>query len=1141
MYKIFTHPAGGCNARVFYKFFRIMKLTWLLIIIAILQVSAKTLAQTVSINVKNTELEKVLVQIQQQSGYNFLYDDQLLAVAKPVSLSISRVTITEALDKCLANQPINYVINNKTITLKPKLLAPKGLLPPLIKINGKIIDSKGLTLPGVSIRVKGTAVAAAADADGNYTINADANAVLTFTSIGFITQEVAVKGRATINITLLEDTKGLEEVVVVGFGQQRKVNLTGAVSSVKGSELRENPTASLQNTLSGKLPGFFSQQRTGQPGTDGAAFFIRGTSSFATTATPIILVDDIEFSYDQFARLDPNEIESVSILKDAATTAIYGIKGANGVVLVTTRRGQVGPPKITLRTEAGAQEPTRVTKYLDSYNTALLRNQAIANDVANNILPATTQPEFTAADLEHFRTGDDPYGHPNVDWYHTLFKDNSIQWRNNIDISGGTQKTKYFVSLGSVWQNGMLRNFGDQSELNNSFYYNRYNYRSNLDIDVNKTLSVRFDLYGNVGETNNPNVPGPFSRNDVFFEVSGYAHLPPYGYPVYNPDGSYGFSNGRIRDNINNVVGRLSLDGYQRDYENNMNMVFNVTQKLDAITKGLSIKANVSYASSQISHRDETRDQFPSFIYNPTTNVYTPRDVSIFRIQKYRLTYDSGDMTRALTTQLILNYDRTFGDHHFYALGLANQQTKTYPSTNRDYDYIPENYRGFTGRVGYDYKHKYLLEFNAGYNGSDRFQSDHQYGFFPAVSAGWNIAEEKFIKNNFLFLDQLKIRGSYGTVGNDQIGSTNQYIYQQIYTRNGTTSFGTTHTAYSGIIEGQLGNDDVTWEKERKADIGLDFTLWGGKLGGTIDYFDNYRYDILTPRNGVSSIFGQTLPVMNVGQVSNKGYEVELTHNNRINKNLSYYIKANVSYARNKILYQDEAEPAYPWLKATGHSIGSIAVYSFDGFYKDAADVANSAKPPGVDVHPGDIKYKDLNGDGIIDPYDKSYIGYPNLPNTNYGLTLGVTWKGISVSAMLQGAANFNVRARSEGIDAFLSNLQPIHQQSWTPALGNSALYPRLSTAITGLNSSNDYPSDFWLVSGNYLRLKTAEIAYSLPKQWMQKLHLQTVKIYVNGYNLITWSAIGDRYQLDPEVSSGGDHAPYPPQKIYNVGLMIGL
>lgn len=1136
MYKNFTHLAGGCYTRIFFNFFRIMKLTCALIIIAILQVGAKTLAQTVSINVKNVELEKVLVQIQQQSGYNFLYEDQLLSSAKPVSLTVSHVSITEALDKCLANQPINYVINNKTITLKPKerSYAPKSLLPPPIKISGKVMDKNGLTMPGVTIRVKNTSIAVVTDGNGNFTVNvADANAILVFTSIGFITQEIAVKAQTTLNVTLQDDTKGLDEVVVVGYGQQRKVTLTGAVSSVKGSELRENPTASLQNTLAGKLPGFFSQQRSGQPGSDGAAFLVRGISTFAGSGSPIILVDDVEFSYDEFAKLDPNEIESVSILKDASTTAVYGIKGANGVVLVTTRRGQTGAAKINFRTETGVQAPTRVTNFLDSYNTALLRNEADANDS----LPA----EFSPADLEYFRTGDDPYGHPNVDWYHTLFKDYSVQWRNNIDISGGTQKTKYFVSLGSVWQNGMLNNFGDQSDLNNSFYYKRYNYRSNLDIDVNKTLSIRFDLYGNIGETNNPNVPGPFSRNDVFFEVSGYAHLPPYGYPVYNPDGSYGFSSGRIRDNINNVVGRLTLDGYQRDYENNMNMTFNAVQKLDVITKGLSIKANISYGSHQISHRDETRDSFPSFIYNSSTGTYTPRDNSIFRVQKYRLTYDPGDITRDLTTQLMLNYDRNFGDHHFYGLALVNQQTDVDPNTNRDFNYIPENFRGFTGRVGYDYKRKYLLEFDGGLNGTDRFQSGHQYGFFPAVSAGWNIAEEKYIKDNFRFLDQLKIRASYGTVGSDDIGSANQYIYQQIYTRNGTTSFGTTHTAYSGIIEGQLGNNDVTWERERKADVGLDFTLWNGKLGGTIDYFDNYRYDILTPRKGVSSIFGQTLPVMNVGQVSNKGYEIELTHRNSINKDLSYNIKANVSYAHNKILFEDEAQPAFPWLAQTGHSIGSIAVYTSEGFYKDAADVAASAKPPGVVVHPGDLKYKDLNGDGIIDSYDESYVGYPNLPNTNYGLSLGVNWKGFSVSAMLQGAANFNVRAQAEAIDAFLANLQPIHEQRWTPQTAATAQYPRLSTAITGLNSSRDYPSTFWLISGNYLRLKTAEISYSLPKNWMKRIHIQSTRVYINGYDLITWSAIGDRYQLDPEVSSGGDHAPYPPQKIYNIGLMVGL
>ncbi|ACU04445.1 SusC/RagA family TonB-linked outer membrane protein [Pedobacter heparinus] len=1001
-------------------------------------------------------------------------------------------------------------------------------------VEGLVKDNTG-ALPGASITEKGVAAnGTSTDGNGRFrlTLKGSGN-ILLISSVGYLPQELNLNGKSNVVVTLVADAKGLSEVVVVGYGTQKKLTVTGSVSSVKGSELRQNPSASLQNTLSGRLPGFFSQQRSGIPGSDGAAFYIRGVSTFSNGAganQPLIIVDDVESTYDQVARIDANEIESISILKDASTTAVYGIKGANGVMVITTRRGQAGPAKISLRTETGFQQPTKVPEYLNSYRTALLRNEALAND--------GLAAEFSAADLEHFRLGDDPYGHPDINWYETLFKDFSTQWRNNLDISGGTENTRYFVSLGSLWQNGMLRNFGEASDVNNDYSYKRYNFRSNLDVNLTKTLSLRFDLSGNIGRTNTPNVPGPFSRNDVFFEVSNYQFLPPYVYPIYNPDGSYGFSN-RVRDRINNVVGRLSLDGYQRNFENNLNFVANAVQKLDVLTKGLSVKANLSYASSQSSSRNLTRDLFPSFIYNPADDSYTPRDESVFRVQKYRLQYGTGNMLRRLNTQLMLNYDRSFDQHHLYGLALFNQMTDIAPNTDTQYDYVPSNSRGFTARLGYDYKSRYLLEFNMAYNGTDRFVGNKRYGLFPAVSAGWNVASEPFMKG-LKAVQLLKLRGSYGMVGSDVV-SGGKYLYKQSYDRGGTTSFGYSHNAYSGIVEGTLGNADVSWEKERKANIGIDLLMWGGKLGATIDYFDNYRYDILTPRNGVSSIFGQALPVMNVGEVSNKGYEVELTHNNRINDKLNYTIRGNISVARNKILYQDEAEPAFPWLRQTGHSIGSIAVYTFNGFYRDAADVQANPAPNGIVPKPGDMKYKDLNGDGLIDSYDKSYVGYPNLPDTNYGLSLGLNYGAFSLNVLFQGAANFNIRGTAAAIDAFQSNLQPLHEKRWTPETAETAAYPRLSSIIGGLNSSTDYPSTYWLVPGDYLRLRSAELSYSLPQGMVKRLRMQSARIYTNGYNLITWSKIDKRYQLDPEASSGGDKYPYPPQRIYNIGLMLSF
>lgn len=1008
-------------------------------------------------------------------------------------------------------------------------------------VTGTVADSTGPVI-GASVIEKGLpSNGTTTDVNGKFSLElkGKSNTVIV-SAVGFLTQEVNVASLSNIRVALYSsEVKGMEDVVVVGYAKQKKVTLTGAVSVVAGAELRENPTASLQNTLSGRLPGFFSVQPSGRPGADGATFFIRGQSSYNSGSNaPLIIVDDIEYSYDQFARLDPNEIESLSILKDASTTAVYGVKGANGVVIITTRRGRLGAPKISARIETSMQQPTRLPEYLNSYETALLYNRAKIND---------GQPAyFTAADLEFFKNGADPYGHPTNNWKEILFKKFSKQYRANFDISGGTERVKYFISLAGLFQDGMVKNFSKAQDINGNYYHMRYNYRSNLDIKVTNTTDLRLDLYGNIGEINTPNVGSPFGYNDVFYEYSSFLSLAPFNYAVYNPNGTFGYSTWQISGggtsssyNVNNIVGRLTHYGYNRTYENNMNLIMTASQKLDFLTKGLSFKATAAYTSNYGYSKSMTRDQFPSFIYDPVAKTYAPRDPNVYRVRRYFSGYSAGSTVRTLTLQAMVNYDRTFGKHRVYGLALVNQGTDTRYSSNSTYNFIPNNYRGFTGRVGYNFREKYLFEINTAYNGSDRFAKNNRYGLFPAASIGWNISKEKFIKEKIGVISNLKLRASYGLVGNDKIGSNFSYYYLPTWSNSGSINFGTTSNAFTGIREGTLGNDQVTWEKEKKFDVGIDFGLFNGKLNGTVDYFKNQRYDILTTRGTVSAVFGQTLPPVNLGIVDNEGYEIELNYNGKIGKDFNYRLKGTYSVAKNKIVYQDEPSYAYAYQAFTGNSIGMQRVYRWIGYYKDSADIANSAVPS-QKPYPGDLKYADLNKDGKIDGYDMEVTGYSNVPNTTYGFQIGLTYKGFSISTFFQGAMNFNVRAVAEAIRPFSSNLTEIHKYSWTPELGDNSKFPRLSM-LAGASDAIAYPSTFYFIPGNYLRLKTAEIGYTLPKSWVSKWKLESVRVYSNAYNLFTWTKLDKLYDFDPEITTNTDRTIYPPQRTINFGLSVGF
>lgn len=1004
-----------------------------------------------------------------------------------------------------------------------------------ITIRGRIVNDKNEAVGGATISELGNGKnAIVSDEQGNFVIslNRGSTKKLVITNVGYVPQTVAAVAGTPMLIHLVQDVKGLEDVVVIGYGRQKRITSTGAVSSVKGEEIKSVPTANIQNTLVGRLPGFFSQQRSGQPGSEAADFFIRGVNSINGDNKPLIIVDDIEYDYTQLAQLNANEVESISILKDAATTSIYGLKGANGVLVITTTRGRIGKPRINVTAENGINKVIRMPTFLDSYTTALLRNEATINDAYGQsqipVLP------FTPDDLQKFKDGSDPYGHPNVNWSDVLFNRISSQARYNVDVNGGNALVKYFTSLGYFSENGILKEFKPVGDyVNTNYFYRRFNYRSNLDITPTKTLKIRFDVNGRFETVNNPS--GVVEGAGLFYELSAFRYMAPYAMPVINPNGSYGYAShaGAVTSvGAINPVYRLANGGYTRKFNNNYNIVVGADQKLDFITSGLSAKVNISYAGNNNEGRNLNRSGMPSYKYLPATNTYSIRNAGEYRTPAYSVAAPNSGFNSTTIIQASLNYDRTFGGNHFTGLVLLNQRNFINGGN------IPVNYRGTTARLDYDFKRKYLFGFTVARNGNDLFRKENRYGIFPAVSWGYNLSEEKFFKNLFPFFDMFKIRGSYGLVGSDaSYPSTVTSVIQ--YTTTGSNYYGNT------TLEGSLVNPDVTWEKERKTDLGLEVNMFQGRIMLSGSYFYNYRYDQLIDQGSVPLLIGQGLPKKNIGKSENRGFDGVITYKNR-NGKINYSISANASYAVNRIVYISEA-PDYPYQARTGTRLGLTLGYHSLGFYQLDDFDANGKVKKGVAVpqwsviQPGDLKYADMNGDGVINDADKTWLSRPNLPNTNLGAEFTVGYKGLTLRALLQGAYGYAVQVTAEGAgDAFNSNLRPWNLERWTPATAATATYPRIGLNSNINNISWQTVSDFWFADTWYVRLKSLELSYQIPGRWLKGMRvIQNARVYVSGYNLVNIQDMG-KFQQDAEIINGTGGA-YPNTANFNFGLQLGF
>jgi TonB-linked SusC/RagA family outer membrane protein len=995
---------------------------------------------------------------------------------------------------------------------------------------GTVSSDDGQSLPGVNIRIKGIGQGVITNVDGKYQMNVKIGDIVEFSYIGYKKQDVTIKNRQKLDVILISDQTNLNEVLVVGYGSAKRITLTGAVSGISARDIREVPTGSVQNALAGKLPGFFSQQRSGQPGKDASDFFIRGVSSLNSSGNqPLIIVDDVQYTYDQLQQINVNEIESISILKDASTTAIYGIKGANGVLVVKTRRGQEGKPQINVRIETGMQTAVRTPKFLDSYNTAMLVNEAYKNDGLSQ--------KFSEEDLTAFKNGNDPYGHPNVNWYDVIFKKMATQSNANVDISGGSKKLRYFVSVGYFKQGGLVRDFStNQDDIYTNYFYRRLNYRTNLDFDVTNNLNMRLDFTSRFMNINEPATLSAIS------EIYDFSKVHPYSAPVLNPNGSYAYlyDTDGYKPTLN---ARLANEGYTRTKRNDNNVLYGATWKMNFLAKGLSANFRLAYATIDENYRKVTRSDYPTYHYDPKTGIYSINPNGVYAYGTYYVGSGTNQAEKNLNIQTFLNYDHVFNEvHDVSAMLLFNRQS----DTNEAAAEVPTNFQGYTTKISYKYKNKYLIDFNGAYNGSDRFAKSHRYGFFPAVGVGYVLSEEPFFKKVFKNQVQLlKIRASYGLVGSD-VTSGNRYLYQQVYSSGGGYYFGEIPIQYNSYYEGDLGNDNVTWEKAKKFDIGLDLNLFD-KLSVTIDYFHDKRYDQLVTRNDIPEILGIGVSPTNVGRTVNHGIDGQINFQTRFGK-VDFNTNFVFSYAKNKIIYEAEAQQRYPWLSATGRPIGQPFGYTWIGYYtpdditKINSGAADAPAIPNTDIpiQAGDLKYLDRNGDGVINDFDKGAIGKPNLPTTTLGWTLGAYWKGFSVSMLFQGSFNYSFSIVGTGIEPFKSQFQPIHTKRWTLEryeAGDKIDFPRLTSNPSTINSAESYMSDFWLVNAWYIRLKTVDLGYQLPKTVLPKF-VDNIRFYLAAYNLLTFTNYS-KYQQDPEIQTNTAGDAYMNQRVVNFGVQV--
>lgn len=905
--------------------------------------------------------------------------------------------------------------------------------------------------------------------------------------------------------TLRVDTLLQNDINRVAYGIQPKWMTTGAVSSVKGNELKSF-VPNIANMLNGQIPGLVVQQWGCEPGADSPAMNARGVNTYGSGTGLFIVIDGFQSTEAYFQQLTPQEIESITLLKDASATAIYGSKGANGVLLITTKRGTSDKIKINFSIQSGFQQPLRLPEFLGAYDYATLYNEALVNDGKS--------PFYTPMDLEAYKTGNDPIFHPDVDWYGTILRKAAPITNYNFTASGSNEYFRYFVLLNVLDDRSLYRKAGNVSDFSKNGTYTRYNFRTNIDVKLSKRLQGAVTLGGTIGDKTNP---GTSENTSGMFDLM--SSIAPNAFPVYVSTGMYGGNS-----MYSNPLGDLMQTGYTSYNGRSLQAIFQLKGDLGFITPGLSVNGAVGFNTYFKSYSKKSR-QYARYSVdrdNADEIIYTTYG------QNTSLAGDesSSSQWRDYSLQASLNYNRTFnGLHNIDAIYLGSYNDYVVTGTDLSYKNI-----AMGGRVTYSYDKRYIGEFSFGYNGTENFPKGHRFGFFPAGSLGWILSNEAFLKGNPI-LNYLKLRASYGIVGNDNIGGI-RYMFDQYYDGYGY-HLGNSNNVQDGLVQGKLANPDVTWEKEKKFNVGFEATLVN-KIDVSFDYFIQKRSNILSqPYRTVPDYLGISRPDINIGKVGNKGLETSIRYNGIGKKDLTYFVETSLWYAKNKVVYNAEAIQENEYLYGTGRIVGQPFVLEAIGFFKDEDDILKSPTQTFTDVRPGDIKYKDQNKDGKIDSNDYYPIGYTSMPQITLGLHGGITFKGFDMDIFFQGAANRTVYCGGKYYHAFQNDakVSSIALGRWTPETAETATYPRLSSE----NNLNNYQaSSFWQKNGNFLKLRSLEIGYTLPFQLSRKINLEKVRIFANGTNLFSLDHM-DGF-TDPETMSG-----YPALRTISFGLSIQL
>lgn len=979
--------------------------------------------------------------------------------------------------------------------------APAGASTRWAAVNGTVSDDFGKPLAGVTVRRKTGAGTAVTDAAGSFSLAAEPGETLVFSHPGFRSTQAAVAAGGTVTVRMLPSLQDSDSVFNILYGQQRKAVSVAAMSQIGTRELNRTFSTSLHGMMAGRLAGYNVSYTPAIPGDETFAPELRGMS-------PMIMIDGSPAR--DITSINPEQIETVTLLKDALATAMYGMRASNGVVLITTRKGEKeSGQRISFTAGAGVSQILKNYKALSAYDYARLYNEALANDGRD--------PAYSQQDLDHYRNGTDPTGHPDVDWSEEVLKKNALMQRYDLNISGSRGNARYFIDLNYTNQAGPFKT-ADFNKYNTNADMQRYLVRSNVDVQINRSISASLNLHGRIQNNNEPGGLGIAIMQDIH-------NTPRNAYPVFNPDGSLGGSS----QYPENIYGKTMKSGYANLYAREINAELNLKADLSDITKGLWFRVGGSFYTNFTEYIVRTKE---NAVYQWRTDPATGETTYLKVGEDTDMGNERGSSSteRFFYTDAQLGWTRGFGQHHFNAMLGVNYDNRILGSQ------LPQFFLGGNARLQYDYAEKYLFEAVVARNGTNRYHPDRRYGTFPAFGIGWNLAKEDFLRTDWL--NTLKLRASYGLTG-DAFNSTrtsgtgeSYFVYNQYYVGGTGYSFGTSHSAVSGVREGNLNNPYISWEKARKFNAGVDVEVLHNRLSFTAEYYSDLYYDLLINRGANTSLLGITYPQENLGKVRRKGIELSASYRGTAGA-LNYYVSGVAAFTHGVNVFQDETARPYPWLVRTGDYTGMIYGYEATGLYQsnDEIDHDESAWIDGYRPQPGDIKYKDQNGDGRINAFDQVRIT-PEKPRVHYGLNLGLGWKGFDLSVLVQGVGNRYTHLRiSEFQNSGRGNAWEHHLGRWTRETAATATYPRLTI---GGNFNNSQTSSYWVRNTSFLRLRNAELGYTLPDAFTRRLRLASARFFLNGTNLLTFSKYKD---ADPENLLGN----YPVSRVMYAGINIKL